>query len=118
MPGIQKYAPICTLTIPNGIKGEWDPRAGYIISPITVAQWKEYSYLEYDDFENVICSGVEFSNLVDYVHEHPFGEKAYTKEEIEETYKKLIKRLYDLFKEDKIKTRRRGVKKTEQEKIK
>lgn len=118
MPGIQKYAPICTLTIPNGIKGEWDPRAGYIISPITVAQWKEYSYLEYDDFENVICSGVEFSNLVDYVHEHPFGEKAYTKEEIEETYKKLIKRLYSLFEEDKIKTRRRGVKKTEQEKIK
>ena len=54
--------------------------------------------------------------MVDYVYEHPFEEKAYTKEEIEKTYKKLIKRLYDLFKEDKTKTRRRGVKKTEQEK--
>lgn len=54
-------------------------------------------------FENAICSGIEFSNLVDYVYEHPFEEKAYTKEEIEKTYKKLIKRLYDLFKEDKTK---------------
>ena len=89
MPGIQKYAPICTQTKPDSISGELDPVAGYIISQI---------------------------NLVDYVYEHPFEEKAYTKEEIEKTYKKLIKRLYDLFKEDKTKTRRRGVKKTEQEK--
>ena len=116
MPGIQKYAPICTQTKPDSISGEWDPGAGYIISPITVTQWKEYGHLEYDKFENAICSGIEFSNLVDYVYEHPFEEKAYTKEEIEKTYKKLIKRLYDLFKEDKTKTRRRGVKKTEQEK--
>ena len=51
--------------------------------------------------------------MVDYVYEHPFEEKAYTKEEIEKTYKKLIKDCMIYLKKDKNKNKAKRVKKTE-----
>lgn len=94
MPGIKNYARICTSTMPDGIKGEWDPGTGYIISPITIIQWKQYNSQECDAFVDLVCVDFDFSNLIDYVYNHQFKEKEYSKKEIEETYKKLIRDIY------------------------
>ena len=94
MPGIKNYAQICTSTVPDSIKGEWNPGTGYIISPINVIRWKEYSRMECDAFVDLVCVDVDFSNLIDYVYNHQFKEKEYSKKEIEETYKKLIRDIY------------------------
>ena len=94
MPGIKNYARICTSTMPDGIKGEWDPGTGYIISPITIIQWQQYNSQECDAFVDLVCVDFDFSNLIDYVYNHQFKEKEYSKKEIEETYKKLIRDIY------------------------
>ena len=93
MPGIKKYIQLCTMDVPDGVVGEWDFRAGYIISPITLKQWREYRYLEYQEFIKKICSSIEYCNLVDYVYNHQLEEKKYSKKEIEEAYGKLIKEM-------------------------
>lgn len=94
MPGIKNYAQICTSTVPDSIKGEWNPGTGYIISPINVIRWNEYSRMECDVFVDLACADVDFSNLLDYVYNHQFKEKKYSKKEIEETYKKLARDIY------------------------
>lgn len=94
MPGIKNYAQICTSTVPDSIKGEWDPGTGYIISPITTIQWQQYNSQECDAFIDLACFDIDFSNLIDYVYNHQFKEKEYSKEEIEKTYKKLVREMY------------------------
>ena len=94
MPGIKKYAPICVASIPAGVIGEWDPYDSYIISPVTIKQWNAYKNFEYDEFIGKICSSVEYGNLVEYVYYDQVEERKYSREEIEGTYEKLIKKMY------------------------
>lgn len=98
MPGIKKYEQICVSNVPEGINGEWLPCGAYIISPITLNQWKAYKRLKYGEFVGEICSSIEYCNLIDYVCTHQFIKEKYSKKEIEETYERFIKELYYLFK--------------------
>ena len=98
MPGIKKYEQICVSNVPEGINGEWLPCGAYIISPITLKQWKVYKHLKYSEFIGKICSSIEYGNLIDYVYMHQFIKEKYSKKEIEETYERLIKELYYLLK--------------------
>ena len=40
--GIKMYAQLCTSTVPDGIKGEWNPETGYNISPVMLKNKKLY----------------------------------------------------------------------------
>lgn len=92
--GIKKYEPLCTNLVPFGITGEWYPSIGYIISPVTIPQWKSSGHLEVDDFVSNICSGEEFLNLVNHVYAHQIEKEKYSREDIIKNYKKLIKDIY------------------------
>ena len=54
----------------------------------------KYNSQECDAFVDLVCVDVDFSNLIDYVYNHQFKEKEYSKKEIEETYKKLARDMY------------------------
>ena len=93
---IEGYEEICTKMVPFGIDGEWYRCSGYIISPFTVKQWKNNKHLDEEKFVEFICKSDEFSNLVDHVFVHQLENDKFTKEAIENKYRKFIREMYRL----------------------
>ena len=103
--GIRGYETICTTQVPENISGIKFSEIGYIISPITIKQWENNKCLEEDKFVEVICTGKEFSNLVDYVYRNQLGKiegEKYTKQKIKEDYENFTREVYLIMKEDEV----------------
>ena len=103
--GIRGYETICTTRVPDNISGIRYSEIGYTISPITTKQWENNKYLEEDKFVEVICTGKEFSNLVNYVYRNQLGKiegEKYTKQKIKEDYKNFTREVYLIMKEDEV----------------
>lgn len=94
--GVREYEPLCTTEVPFGIDGEWYHSIGYIISPVTIPQWKSNKHLEPDAFVDSVCAGDEFRNLVNHVYSHQVEEKKYSEEEIISCYKGFLKEIYTI----------------------
>ena len=61
--------------------------------------------MEEDKFVEVICTGKEFSNLVDYVYRNQLGKiegEKYTKQKIKEDYENFTREVYLIMKEDEV----------------
>lgn len=100
--GLLEYETITTYDKPFGVSVELILGRGYIISPVTSKQWKDYNHLDKKKFVDTI-SGLEiFEQLIDYVHEHQLEAGKYNKDEICETYIKLIGDIYDACKTEQV----------------
>lgn len=92
--GWEEYTAACTALVPFGIVGEWYHGTGYIISPITIAQWEQNKHMKEDDFVNLICTSKEFGELINHVYVHQVEENKFSEKEVESKYEELVREIY------------------------
>lgn len=100
--GLDQYATLTTSEKPYGIGEQLHKNNGYIISPVSIKQWKEYKDLDKHRFIKFICDSNEFYNLLDYVFLHQYDKCKHGREEIKKEYTKLLEEIYDVCKGEKL----------------
>ena len=97
--GTKEFQAICTTIIPFGVKQDYWSKAGNIICPFTIKQWEANKHLPKDEFVDLVCSGEEFENLVNYVAEHSYLKENNSKENIRKEYRRFAGEVYKVGKE-------------------
>ena len=98
--GLGRFSAICTTMVPFGIKLDYWCKSGNIICPFTTKQWEANKHLPKDEFVDLVCSGEEFENLVNYVAEHSYLKENNSKENIREEYRRFAGEVYKVGKEE------------------
>lgn len=97
VPAIEQYGKLTIerRKIKSGVGGKYYGVEKLIISPITSYDLDEIEKLSCDEFVEYITEKESYKNLLNYTYENQYDTGKYTVDEIDETYKKLIKDYYE-----------------------